>query len=372
MVSRRGDPRADRRHQARTSSYWATPQAWALVALAGAATVILIMLALLVLRGVSRPSHVPLPTVGVVAAMVGVVGAVGGLIVGVLALVTLFQVDARVRAEFQAQLTQYEQVRDQQSAVWATGLRLWTRALIEQNLTAAQAHLDQALEAWPHAPGARTEMARRLWAAAHLAHIFWLKPYRKSETSPHLNHHPVPIPQPVTPTDLLRWWTRAVETEATDTAELPRIGVGVFALVGDEEQMLRCLSEARKRDGTFAPTDRELLVWAAAWHDSDAVAKAQKVLGSMCSIETLPDALLTEAEGLHTWAVVDRRRQALGQRAVTLIRVSLMSGVERWTCQPFYDSETPADTEPLEELSQTELLQKVADYILIREVPAAF
>lgn len=167
---------------------------------------------------VAYPGHIhAIVGVGTLAAVVGVIGAVGGLVVGVLALLTLTQVDQLVAAAFDRRYTEHRERLTQDSVQWATGLRVWTQSMMDLadgRFDRDQEALEQALAVWPEVPNARTEMVRHLWDAQQAAAIYDLWALRRNQVAmAGAFGRTYRALVRVRWTDTFRWWTMARDSE---------------------------------------------------------------------------------------------------------------------------------------------------------------
>lgn len=168
-------------------------------------------------------SHSNLPVdntlnwVSLLGAIVGGIGAIGGIIVGMISLITLSQIDKQVKAAFAEQYENHRKSLDEQSSKWATGIHLWTLATVQMvtDPTTASQTLNNALEIWPTAPLARTEMLKRLYEETERAYLLDLVPGRRQnlismDSLRSLNNHQTYHSWPNSYLDdSLRWWTLA-------------------------------------------------------------------------------------------------------------------------------------------------------------------
>lgn len=211
--------------------------------------------------------------------MVGAVGAIGGIVVGLTSVFALFQIDRQVEAAFDRQFAAYQQQLRDESARWATGLRFWTQSMMDVadgNLDRAQQALRLALEAWPEAPGARAEMTHRLWEAQQRAHVFWLRPGRAHDINLSVAFERA-IPTPTQPRweDTFAWWQLAVDHEPEAMPELAPIGAGLYALVGNVDQMVTWIARSLALRPGWNPNDDDLLTWGYSWNSVDVVMRVQ-------------------------------------------------------------------------------------------------
>lgn len=244
---------------------------WGIRIAAGTGGLIVILLAVLTIRSQTLPTA----TVGTLAAMVGLVGAVGGLLVGVMAVLTLTQIDRQVEAAFSARYEEHREALARESAQWAKGIRWWTQAAMTDDLSRAAACMRQALDAWPDAPGARTEMVRRLWMAARTSALWNLLP--QDSVWHDVQAGRLQLPPPVNLLDVHQWWTLACDREpSVDAALLAEIGAGLYALCDQFEPMRQCLE--KRAPGHWTVTDEDCLIWGQAVHNAQQVSAIQALL----------------------------------------------------------------------------------------------
>ena len=135
-----------------------------------------------------------LSTLGVV---VGACATLGGLIVILFSVITLSQIHKQVDARFQEKYQEHQEALNQQSAQWATGIRYWTQATMTSDIVTASHIMEEALKAWSSAPGARTEMLRRLCDETERGYIVDLIPdQRQTPLTVFVNGNPMPGGKP--------------------------------------------------------------------------------------------------------------------------------------------------------------------------------
>jgi len=101
-------------------------------------------------------------SIAVIGALVGVATAILGVVVVIISVLALVQIHRQVDQQFDKKYQDHQRKLDADAVKWATGIRYWTQAMMEPDPRAAVPLLEQALDAWPMAPSARTTMAERL------------------------------------------------------------------------------------------------------------------------------------------------------------------------------------------------------------------
>lgn len=208
--------------------------------------------------------------VSMLGTIVGAVGALAGIVVAAFSLVSLFQIRRSVRLEFDDKYQQHKAELDQQSSEWATGIKFWTQATMSSDLTSAEYYMEQAIQAWHTAPGARTEMVQKFLCATESAFVLDLIPgQRESKES-------MPSIRTALDTDLVKpsknflhkciqWWTIANECEQSGYGTmLNYYGSKIFGMSADTEGMFRYLDAWIESENNIAVSDTDLLIWASA------------------------------------------------------------------------------------------------------------
>ncbi|MHB1684387.1 MAG: hypothetical protein ACYCYO_16430 [Bacilli bacterium] len=74
------------------------------------------------------------------------IGAVGGIVVGMISLITLSQIDRQVKAEFDERYKDHQRDLYEQSSAWAKGIKLWAQSAMTADPVAAADVLTDALK----------------------------------------------------------------------------------------------------------------------------------------------------------------------------------------------------------------------------------
>ena len=270
--------------------------------------------------------------VSLVGATLGVVGTLGGLTVGIISITTLTQVEQRVSDAFERKYTEHSEQLNKQSSAWASGIRLWTNASMEEDLTKAQDLVEEALTYWPDAPDARTDMLRRLYEETEKAYVFDLIPGRRSSfeiyvaSQGHGRYSPIVTEIPVSYLpDAAHWWALAWDRERPHNEEyLSYVGSKLAAQQDRLREATKYLQIWRQTSGKMRPWDR--LIWAWCLHSEQDVLFLERVLGTTVSrppeeiIKELRDAEGLAAVGVRHCLIVPRATNQRIVRSVGLVR----------------------------------------------------
>lgn len=177
-------------------------------------------------------------SIEVLGTIIGASSGLVGIIVVVLSVIALFQIHREVDAQFEKKYAAHRQALSADSTQWAQGIRYWTQAMMTSDPETAASVMDQALQAWPTAPNARSEMAERLITRSEEGYLIDLIPgYRHDLTamfevavksSFYRATSPIVIPQPANIPLCLEWVIKAQEHEANDANNLAVLGACPF------------------------------------------------------------------------------------------------------------------------------------------------
>lgn len=196
----------------------------------------------------------------------------GGLLVVIVSVIAYFQIENKVDQRFQQKYAEHQDALNQQSAQWATGIKLWTQATMTTNLDQATSLMKEALDAWPSAPGARTDMLRRLYNATEQAYILDLIPGQRDQVINHYVNSGDDTPHITYPlfeywTDCLEWLTLCDAYEPSiDPTWLKFTGSKIYAMHPMIDRMFQSL-ESLPLDFE-RPDDDSVLVLLSAIHNT--------------------------------------------------------------------------------------------------------
>ena len=213
-------------------------------------------------------------TLSVLGVIVGACATLGGLIVVFLSVITLFQIRKQVDSRFQEKYQAHQETLNQQSAQWATGIRYWTQAAMTRDVVTASHLMEEAIKAWPSAPGARTEMLRRLCDETERSYIIdvsyssgrgrYAMPWTAAPPEQHLD-------------DCLVWLTRALEHELHGNESwLFFAAAKIHAMRQNSDKMLGYLDQwlALTLD---QPSDNEIVILLSAIHHEKDLQRLQSL-----------------------------------------------------------------------------------------------
>lgn len=206
-------------------------------------------------------------TLSVLATIIGAIATFGGLVVVIISLVSLFQIHKQVDIRFNEKYEAHRQALDQLSAQWATGIRYWTQATMSPDLDKASQLMELALAAWPTAPGARTEMLRRLYEETERAYILDLIPYQRhsmrSRDLSGVSFPAIPFPESYFG-ECMKWCILALDHEVTNSGPwLYLTAAKLDAMQGETASMMRHLA-AWLSTGPDVPDGKSILVISSA------------------------------------------------------------------------------------------------------------
>ncbi|POB10679.1 hypothetical protein CO251_07575 [Sulfobacillus sp. hq2] len=211
----------------------------------------------------------------IIQSLTGGIAAYGGILIGIIAIVTLTQIHKQVDARFDQKYHEHETKLNEQSAQWATGIRYWTQSVMTPDLSEATDLMEQALSAWPSAPGARTEMLRRLFNETRRAYLIDLVPgqrqWKKSAnvgTVAGITSFDPPQELPVAHRkECLVWLTKALDHEAdVDRAGLLLTAAQIYAMEQDFDMMLSYFEQWNTTGAPLASDDIAIPILLSSIH----------------------------------------------------------------------------------------------------------
>lgn len=279
----------------------------------------------------------------VLGTIIGATSGLVGIVVVILSIIVLVQVRRQVDTRFDEKYAAHQQALSADSAQWAQGIRYWTQAMMTTDPVQAAPIMDQALQAWPTAPRARSEMAARLIAQAEEGYLMDLIPgyrddlktmFEVAMESPFYSaaSPPILIPPSANIPLCLEWLIKAQEHEANDgdnRAVLALLAARVRAMLHDGNAMLGQLSRWIT-EATEPPNSHTVKVLLSSLETPDQVQQFRKLWKfkghSLWSIaELMHNVHETPGDALRYWLVLP----LLSGGPTTVIGVS-HPGPEDW------------------------------------------
>lgn len=208
-------------------------------------------------------------SVSLVLTAIATLATIIGVAFAILSIATYWQANKKVDDRFDQKYEEHRKKLDDQSAQWASGIRLWTRAQMTPDVVEAALTMEKALQAWPSAPGARIEMLERLCDDTESAYILdliptqrWAKTTMRVMSQQSCSEY---VPDQHR-SECIVWLTQCDQFERhIDPVRIDWMGAKIYAMIQDPHTMFRRLGALP--DGIGEPDDRSRLILLSGVHD---------------------------------------------------------------------------------------------------------
>jgi hypothetical protein len=265
---------------------------------------------------------ISLANLSVLGALLGALATFSGLVVVIFSVVALVQIHKQVDIRFAERYDEHRQALDKLSAQWATGLRYWTQSTMMTDLEDASQLMEEALKFWPSAPGARTEMLKRLYDETERAYLLDLIPEQRNSLQRLGMASQQSLPGLTLPTlrltACLKWATLALDHEVDQQGSWLHFTLAkIYAMASDVPQMFRYLEIWLSNDTFAQPDDDSVLVILSAIHTTNDFDRLLKLWTShftqllpahvRSTLEVFRDAAAKRGDlRMQIWLVVPR------------------------------------------------------------------
>lgn len=254
-------------------------------------------------------------SIAVIGALIGAAAAILGVVVVIISVLALVQIHRQVDERFDKKYEAHQKKLDEDAAEWAIGIRYWTQAMMDPDPRTAVPLLEQALDAWPMAPSARTTMAERLVEQAEWGYLIDCVPGRRQKSrslyfklldSPAIHILPSATiarygaPSPDLPL-CLEWVTlaRAVEYQKETKPRIDYLDAQVHAMLHQPDRMMDALTRWLTTN-PGAPSADQFRVLVSGLRTSVDVERFAKLwpfaTPSLLTFEELEQAMPVEPE----------------------------------------------------------------------------